>query len=202
MGSRSEMDTPPVILVVGASGSGKTTLIERLIPELRERGLRVGTIKHNVHGFEVDRVGKDSWRHKQAGADVSVIASPRQVAVVMDVDRDRSLEELIPFFQGMDLVLAEGYKRAEREKLEVFRAELQDAPLCREDPHLVALISDTDVDLEIPRFSSHEVSAIADFLMEAFGLGRAGERSPGDRRSATDPFTWDAENVRGKEGRE
>jgi len=186
MGSGSGKDTPPVILVVGASGSGKTTLIERLIPELMGRGLRVGTIKHNVHGFEIDRAGKDSWRHKQAGADVSVIASPRQVAVVMDVARDCSLEELIPFFRGLDLVLAEGYKRADREKMEIFRAELQDAPLCREDRNLVALISDTDADLEVPRFSPHEVSAIADFLVEAFGLGaaRVGERTPGDGASA------------------
>ncbi|HUU81381.1 MAG TPA: molybdopterin-guanine dinucleotide biosynthesis protein B, partial [Acidobacteriota bacterium] len=84
----------PIVLFVGSSGSGKTTLLEKLIPELTRRGLRVGTIKHDVHGFEMDQPGKDSWRHKHAGALASIISSPHQIGEVMDVDHDHSLDEL------------------------------------------------------------------------------------------------------------
>ncbi|UCF95758.1 MAG: molybdopterin-guanine dinucleotide biosynthesis protein B, partial [Desulfobacterales bacterium] len=75
---------PPIVSTVGYSGSGKTTLLEKLIAELKQRGFRVGTIKHDVHGFEMDRPGKDSWRHKQAGASVTVISSPYQIGMVKD----------------------------------------------------------------------------------------------------------------------
>ena len=90
---------PPIVSIVGPSGVGKTTLLERLIPELTGRGYRVGTIKHDVHGFEIDQPGKDSWRHKHAGAQVTVISSPNQIGMVMDVDHDHHLEELKRLFE-------------------------------------------------------------------------------------------------------
>ena len=86
--------TPPIVSVVGYSGSGKTTFIVKLVPELTRRGIRVGTIKHDVHGFEMDREGKDSYRHKKAGARISVISSPQKVGMVRDVDRERTVAEL------------------------------------------------------------------------------------------------------------
>ena len=95
---------PPVVSIVGYSGSGKTTLIEKLISALKQRGLRVGTIKHDVHGFEMDRPGKDSWRHKQAGASATIITSPRQIGMVMDADHDHHPMELLPLMAGMDIV--------------------------------------------------------------------------------------------------
>jgi molybdopterin-guanine dinucleotide biosynthesis protein B len=85
----------PVVSVVGKSNSGKTTLIEKMIGELVRRGYRVATIKHNLHGFEIDHEGKDSWRHKQAGARTTVIASPHRVAVVEDVEKDLDIGELV-----------------------------------------------------------------------------------------------------------
>ncbi len=161
---------PAIISVVGSSGAGKTTLLEKLIPELIRRGLRVGTIKHDVHGFEMDRPGKDSWRHKQAGAAISIISSPYQIGMVMDVDHDNHLDELSPLLSGVDIILTEGYKGQEKTKLEVFRPEAHSEPLCKDDAHLIALISDAPVDLGVPRFSPDDREGLADFLISHFNL--------------------------------
>ncbi|MFH1091248.1 MAG: molybdopterin-guanine dinucleotide biosynthesis protein B, partial [Pseudomonadota bacterium] len=101
----------PLVCIVGRSDSGKTTFIEKLVPELTKLGLSVGTIKHDVHGFDIDRPGKDSWRHKQAGARQTLISSPTKLALIRDTDHDYSLDELTPYFNGLDIVLTEGYKR-------------------------------------------------------------------------------------------
>ena len=120
------MEKTAIVTFVGRSGAGKTTLIERLIPELRGRGVRVGTVKHDVHGFEMDRPGKDSFRHKHAGAQVTVISSPNQIGIVMDVDHDHHPDELGVFFSEMDIVLTEGYKRQRRPKVEVGEAKAEE----------------------------------------------------------------------------
>jgi molybdopterin-guanine dinucleotide biosynthesis protein B len=83
----------PVISIVGESDTGKTTLIEKIIPELTRRGFRVATVKHHAHNFEIDHEGKDSWRHKQAGSCLTVLSSPRRVAVVEDVEKDHDIAE-------------------------------------------------------------------------------------------------------------
>lgn len=155
----------PVVSIVGASGSGKTTILEKLIPELVGLGLRVGTIKHDVHGFEMDRPGKDSWRHKKAGSAVTVLSSPKQIGMVRDMDHDSPLEDLIPLLAGVDIVLTEGYKKGCRPKLEVFRPELQGEPLCKNDSFLIALITDAEIDLGIPRFSPGDIAGLANFLI-------------------------------------
>jgi len=171
-----EQDRPPIVSIVGFSGSGKTTLLEKLIRELAARGYRIGTVKHDVHGFEMDKPGKDSWRHKRAGAATSVISSPRQVGVVMDVDHDHDPDELRPFFRNVDIVFTEGYKRGDKPKVEVFRAGLRDAPLCRHDDHLIALVTDTKVDIGAPRFSLEDVEGLADFLVGRFQVAQKGPR--------------------------
>src|SRR4030042_3390165 len=112
----------PIVSIVGKSDSGKTTLIEKLLPELGRRGYRVATVKHDVHGFEVDREGKDSWRHKKAGAHTVVLSSPQKVAVIRDVERDLTLEEIREkFIRDVDLILSEGYKNDVQPKIEGFR---------------------------------------------------------------------------------
>lgn len=156
----------PIISIVGASGAGKTTLIEKLLPEIKRLGLKVGTIKHDVHGFEMDKPGKDSWRHKQAGAAVSIISSPFQIGMVMDVDHDHSPEELSKFFPNVDIILTEGYKRKGSSKVEVFRPDGHDRePLCRDDRHLIALVSDIPINLGVPRFTLDDIKGLADFLI-------------------------------------
>jgi molybdopterin-guanine dinucleotide biosynthesis protein B len=165
--------SPPVVCIVGNSGSGKTTFIERLIPELKRRGLKVGTLKHDVHGFEMDKPGKDSWRHKQAGASTTIISSSQKIGIVMDVDHDYKPDELLTLFSDMDIVLAEGYKRTNRPKLEIFRAEIAKEPLSKEDKSLLAIVSDTTVDLDAPRFSTKDIKGVTDFLLDYFNLSPA-----------------------------
>lgn len=165
-----EMTPPPIVLVVGNSGSGKTTFLENLIPELTHRGLTVGTVKHDVHGFEMDTPGKDSWRHKQAGASTTVISSPFQIGMVRDVDHDHKPDELLFLFPNVDIILIEGYKRANKPKLEIFRSEISKKPLCENDQHLLALISDAPVDIDVPVFSSKDYHGVAEHLIAHFKL--------------------------------
>ena len=164
---------PPIVSIVGKSGSGKTTLLEKLIPELKRMGLRVGTIKHDVHGFEIDHPGKDSWRHKQAGSVITMISSPQRLAMVMDVDHDHTLDELAPFLSGVDIILSEGYKRENKPKVEIFRSEVHDQPLCLNDENLIAWVTDADLDLGVARFALNDIRGLADFLVRHFKLSAA-----------------------------
>ena len=155
---------PPVISIVGKSESGKTTLIERLIPELKRRGYRIGIVKHAHHGFDMDRKGKDSYRHRQAGADTVMIASPGQIAMIKDVPSER-LDDLIPFFYDMDLLITEGFKSDRAPKIEIFRAERHRHPACLEDDTLMAMVSDTPLDVTVPQFSTADIQAITEFIV-------------------------------------
>ena len=163
----------PVVSVVGYSGSGKTTLLEKLISELTQRGYAVGTIKHDVHGFEMDKPGKDSWRHKKAGASATIISSPFQIGMVRDVEHDHSPEELMALIPDMDIILTEGYKKENLPKLEVFRSKVHKSPLFKGDKNLLALISDDPIDLGVPRFSLGDGPKLADFLIKHFNLAKA-----------------------------
>lgn len=165
-----ELSDPPIISVVGFSGAGKTTLLEKLIRVLSSRGYRVGSIKHDVHGFEFDKPGKDSWRHKHAGATTTLISSPNQIGMVMDVDHDHTPDELKIFFRNIDIIITEGYKQGNKPKLEIFRHDVHEAPLCRNDDHLIALISDVSIDLGVPQFSLDDIDGLADFLISSFDL--------------------------------
>ncbi len=165
-----EKTLPPIVSVVGYSGAGKTTFLEKLILALTRRGYNVGTIKHDVHGFEMDKPGKDSWRHKKAGAATTIISSPNQIGVVMDVDHDHGPAELMPFLSRMDIVLTEGYKRGDTPKLEIFRPEAYKEPICRDDENLLALISDEPLDFGVPRYSIDDIEGVVDFVTKHFNL--------------------------------
>jgi molybdopterin-guanine dinucleotide biosynthesis protein B len=171
------MNLTPIISIVGYSGAGKTTLMEKLIGELTRRGYRVGSIKHDVHGFEMDKPGKDSWRHKQAGSCTTLISSPYQIGMVMDVDHDHSPDELRKFFNNVNVILTEGYKKQNRPKVEIFRSEIHDEPLCRNDNNVIAVMSDIPVELEARRFSLDDVVGLIDFLIEKFGLDHGSQTS-------------------------
>lgn len=184
----NEKNQPPIISVVGYSGAGKTTLMEKLIAELTRRGYRVGSIKHDVHGFDMDKPGKDSWRHKQAGACTTLISSPRRIGMVMDVDHDHNPDELRRFFSNVNVILTEGYKKQNRPKVEIFRSEIHHEPLCRDDDNVVAVMSDIPVGLKTRRFTLDDAEGLIDFLVEKFrldeGLKDMGHRSdPGESSS-------------------
>jgi molybdopterin-guanine dinucleotide biosynthesis protein MobB len=155
---------PAVVAVVGKSDSGKTTVVERLIPELRALGLRVGTVKHDAHGFEIDHPGKDSWRHGRAGAEAYAISSPQRFAFVARVDEELPLTTLARrYFGGFDLLLAEGYKRSAPHRIEVFRAAAgHREPLCAPGEAL-ALVTDTDLPHE-HRFALDDAAGLARFI--------------------------------------
>jgi len=157
---------PPVLCIVGFSGSGKTTVTVGLVEALRRRGLRVGTIKHDVHGFEMDQPGKDSWRHKQAGAATTIVSSPNQIGMVMDVDHDHQPLELLALMQGMDIVLVEGFKRADLPKIEVFRQETGKPAACRGDRHLIAVVSEAQLNWGVPMYLPDDTEGLCIFILE------------------------------------
>ena len=162
---------PPLVSITGRPDSGKTTIIVKLIHEFNKRGFRVGTIKHHRHGFEMDCPGKDSWRHKQAGSAVTIISSPERIGMVKDVHHDYSLDELIPFFTDVDIILAEGYKHGNKPKIEIFRAEVHKRPISEKDGHLIALVTDSDFEIvAVPRFATNALEDITDFLITYFEL--------------------------------
>ncbi len=161
--------TIPIISIVGKSNSGKTTLVEKLIPELMKRGYRVATIKHNKHGFDIDHEGKDSWRHKQAGAVATVIACPTRVALIEDLDYDHSLGEIRDkYIKNADVILAEGYKGNPFPKIEVYRSELKRELLCGKEDNLLALAADVKLDAGVPCFDINDISGIADLIENKF----------------------------------
>ncbi|MEA3428291.1 MAG: molybdopterin-guanine dinucleotide biosynthesis protein B [Thermodesulfobacteriota bacterium] len=154
---------PPIISIVGKSGSGKTTLIEKIIPELKRRGHKIGTVKHAYHGFDIDQKGKDSWRHKEAGADMVIVASPGKIAMVKDVNSE-SLECLEEYFNDMDIIIVEGYKREKQPKIEILRSSTHKKPLCGKDNNLIALVTDANIDLKVPKFGLEEIDSLVDFI--------------------------------------
>lgn len=159
----------PIISIVGKSDSGKTTLIEKLVPELTRRGHRIATIKHDVHGFEVDQEGKDSWRHKQAGAHTVVISSPNKVALIRDVEKDLSLDEIRErLIQDVDLILSEGYKKDVQPKIEVFRKEKHKKLLCAKKDNLVAIASNKKFKVGIPCFNLEDMNGLTNFIEKEF----------------------------------
>jgi molybdopterin-guanine dinucleotide biosynthesis protein B len=159
----------PIVSIVGKSDSGKTTLIEKLVPELTRRGYRVATVKHDVHGFEVDREGKDSWRHKQAGAHTVVISSPKKVALIRDVEKDLTLEEIREkLIQDVDLILSEGYKKDVQPKIEIFRTEKHKELLCTEEDNLIAIVSDKKFRVGVPCLFLDDIRGVADFIEKKY----------------------------------
>ena len=171
----------PVVALVGKPDCGKTTLLEKLLPELKRRGYKIGTIKHHVHEFAMDTPGKDTWRHKQAGAHTVVLSSPAGIGMVCDSDRDLGVDELVArYFNGMDLVIAEGYKRTGLPKIEVYRREIHPEPLPGRDRTWIAMVSADPPASNLPSFAPDQVAALADFVIERFLAAPAREeQTPG-----------------------
>ena len=159
----------PILSVVGRSNAGKTTLIAKMIAELVRRGYRVATIKHNRHGFEIDHEGKDSWRHKQAGARITVIASPHQVAVVEDIEKDYDISELVDrYLRNVDIVLSEGFKENPHPKIEVNRSEMKQDILSTKEDNLLAIASDRLLEAGVPSFDINDTVGLVDLIEGRF----------------------------------
>lgn len=155
----------PIVAVVGKSNSGKTTLIEKLLPELNKRGYRVATVKHHNHALEIDTPGKDSWRHKQAGAQTSFISTPRALGMVHSVDKDMGPVEIRDrFLDDHDLLLAEGFKLLHVPKIEVFRSCAHAEPVSAGDKNLLAIASDTELDIGAPCCGLDDIERLVDII--------------------------------------
>jgi len=159
----------PVISFVGKSDCGKTTYLVKLIGEMKRLGYKVATIKHDVHGFEMDKPGKDTWRHAQAGADVVCISSPQKMAMIQKVEQELALTEVVEQISGVDIIFTEGYKQEGKIRVEVFRREVCDAPLCREED-LLASVSDVALYPGVPCFPLDDPAPLAAFLETRMGL--------------------------------
>src|ERR1051325_11164850 len=160
--------------LAGWSGSGKTTLLAALIPELVARGLPWTTIKHAHHEFDIDRPGKDSWRHRQAGAHEVMVASSCRWALIHELRgaTEPPLEELVAQMTPVDLLLVEGWKRHPHPKLEVHRPSLGKPLIYPDDPDVVAIASDEPLAAPIPLLSLGDPPAVAAFIYEHLGFGR------------------------------
>lgn len=157
----------PIVCVVGRSNTGKTTLIEKLIPVMIKKGYRIGTLKHDVHGFEMDKEGKDTWRHKKAGARATLISSSTRIGLISDVDKEMEPAELVrKFLLDADIIICEGYKKTPLPKIEVHRDEISKELLCLPQENLIALVSDTKRLPDVPAVKWNEIEKLADIIEE------------------------------------
>lgn len=159
---------PEIITIVGKSNSGKTTLAEKLIANMTGRGYKIGSVKHTHCGFDLDQKGKDSWRHKKAGAKTTLVITDEQVAMVKD-DKRESVEKMQSFLFDMDLILAEGFKGLDLPKIEVFRAQAgHKEPIFLNDENLVALVTDLNINSKSPVFGLEDISLVSDLIETLF----------------------------------
>lgn len=158
--------------VTGWKNAGKTGLMERLVTEITGRGFTMSTVKHAHHTFDVDHPGKDSHRHRVAGATEVLLASRNRFALMHELrDEDEpTLDALLAKLMPVDLVLVEGYKRDRHPKVEAFRAETGNALIAPGDPTIRAVASDTPMDLDRPVFDLNDTTTIADFILSEVGL--------------------------------
>ena len=159
--------------VIGWKNAGKTSLMERLVAEISARGLRVSTVKHVHHDVDLDQPGKDTWRHRQAGAREVVMASAHRFAVLHELRgaAEPSLADLLARMAPVDLVLVEGYKRDTHPKIEVFRREAGHDLIQPGDPMVRAVATDAALAaLSVPVLNLNDTAAIADFILREVGL--------------------------------
>lgn len=166
--------SPPVVSIVAKSGTGKTTLLEKLIVEMKQRGFRVGAIKHDAHSFDIDHEGKDSWRLTQAGADTMLITSPEKLAMVKQYAKEQEptlTEAVATYCNDVDIVLTEGFKKSTLPKIEVHRSDRSEKLLCRDEEHdqtLIAVASDSPMEVDVPRYDINDAKGLCDLIVERF----------------------------------
>ncbi len=161
----------PLVSFVGTSGCGKkTTLIVKVISELVSRGYKVSTIKHDAHDFQMDKEGKDTWKHKQAGAGAVLISNRNKYAIISDVEEEKSIYELVEMLpESTDIIIAEGFKQELQHKIEVFRKGYSRKLQCGEDPKLIAIATDWTESEQVQGFKLLDLNnhiEIVDFIVE------------------------------------
>ncbi|MFT6944045.1 MAG: molybdopterin-guanine dinucleotide biosynthesis protein B [Yoonia sp.] len=158
--------------VVGYKNAGKTGLMERLVTEITGRGFSVSTLKHAHHSFDVDHAGKDSYRHRHAGAHQVLLSSRTRWALMTEMrgDEEAPLADLLARLNPVDLVLVEGYKRDTHAKIEAYRSITRNPLIARDDATICAVASDTALDITQPVFGLDDTTAIADFILKEVGL--------------------------------
>ncbi|WP_027340688.1 molybdopterin-guanine dinucleotide biosynthesis protein B [Halonatronum saccharophilum] len=156
----------PIVSIVGWTNSGKTTFMTKLITEMKGRGYRVGTIKHNAHRVVVDKPGKDSWRHKKAGAEEVIISSADRLIMIKDVEEEPSVAEVVDGYMSsdLDLILVEGDKEGDHPKIEIFRPSSYDEPIFNSNEVLAQIINKEPNLTEV--LFSKEVKAVANIIEE------------------------------------
>ncbi|MDD5434549.1 MAG: molybdopterin-guanine dinucleotide biosynthesis protein B [Nitrospira sp.] len=156
----------PVLCFVGTSNSGKTTLITKVISLLTQRGYNIATVKHTHKEFKMDSEGKDSWRHRDAGAKTVVLASPTQFAVMSEATGELTIEDVLERFinSNTDILIVEGFKKDKYPKIEVHRKGISGDFRYLNDPSIIALASDDAPDIKIPVFDINNAEGIADFI--------------------------------------
>jgi molybdopterin-guanine dinucleotide biosynthesis protein B len=162
------MNDPRVLGIAGWSGSGKTTLITKLIPLLGSRGVRVATLKHAHHAFDVDTPGKDSYEHRKAGACEVIVSSARRWVQMHEVGdgAEATLAQLLARLSPCNLVLVEGFKTEQHPKIEVFRRAVGKTPLHPEDKRIVAIASDESFpDAGVPTVDINDIAAVAEVIL-------------------------------------
>lgn len=162
-----------VIGVAGFKNAGKTTLVEKLVTELTRRGYRISTVKHAHHSFDIDHEGRDSFRHRKAGATEVAVVSRHRWAVIHELREESApeLEDILGRLAPCDLVIVEGYKRDAHDKIEVRNLALDHAPLAGGDPTVVAIAATGAIgDAPVPVFSRDDVTALASFIETHMGL--------------------------------
>lgn len=172
--------TQPVLGIVGWKNAGKTTLVEKLVACFTARGLKVSTVKHAHHDFDIDHPGKDSYKHREAGAVQVVIASDKRLAMLKENPKNTSptVEDALRWIDPCDLVLIEGFKQHSHPKLEVSRETAEKPLIAQSDPTIRAVVADTCLpELKLPVFGADDIDAIVDFISKEAGLAaRAGDQ--------------------------
>ena len=155
-----------VIGVAGFKNAGKTTLVEKLVSELTRRGHRVSTVKHAHHSFDIDHEGRDSFRHRKAGAAEVAVVSRHRWAIIHESrdEAEPTLEDILAKLAPCDLVIVEGYKRDSHDKIEVRNVELSHPPLAGDDPTVVAVAANGAITAPVPVFDRDDVTALASFI--------------------------------------
>ena len=161
----------------GFSGSGKTTLAEKLIARAKSEGITIASIKHAHHNFDPDQEGKDSWRHRKAGAQQVIVASDQRMAhfTEMPVPKRPELHDLLARLSPCDWVLVEGFKKDPIPKLEIYDSALHQEPLYHQDPNIIAVIGQSELaDCPLPQFHRDDVAAIFAFLCAQYSVREQG----------------------------